>query len=155
MRSLERLNAWVERARDTGLAAIEIATAEIDPMQAELCGFALAVAPNEACYVPLGHRQGGEGGGSVPRRRRARPDCRSAQRSTRSSRCWKTTACIKIGHDLKFAWQIFAQRGIEIAAYDDTMLMSYVARRRPRRSRPGDRSREHYLRRTPRSTSTS
>ena len=30
-------------------------------MQAELCGFALAVAPNEACYVPLGHRQGGEG----------------------------------------------------------------------------------------------
>jgi DNA polymerase-1 len=33
---------------------------------------------------------------------------------------------LKIGHDLKFAWQLFALRGIEIAAYDDTMLMSYA-----------------------------
>ena len=33
---------------------------------------------------------------------------------------------LKVGHDLKFAWQIFALRGIEIAAYDDTMLMSYA-----------------------------
>ena len=33
---------------------------------------------------------------------------------------------LTIGHDLKFAWQIFALRGIEIAAYDDTMLMSYA-----------------------------
>ena len=31
-----------------------------------------------------------------------------------------------IGHDLKFAFQIFALRGIEIAAYDDVMLMSYA-----------------------------
>ena len=34
-----------------------------DPMQADLCGFSLAVAPNEACYVPLSHRQGGDGEG--------------------------------------------------------------------------------------------
>jgi len=33
-------------------------------MQARLCGFSLAVAPNEACYVPTGHRDGGEGGGN-------------------------------------------------------------------------------------------
>ena len=36
------------------------------------------------------------------------------------------TGMLKIGHDLKFAWQIFAQRGIEIAPYDDIMLMSYA-----------------------------
>ena len=33
---------------------------------------------------------------------------------------------LKIGQNLKFDWQIFAVRGIEIAPYDDTMLMSYV-----------------------------
>ena len=33
---------------------------------------------------------------------------------------------LKIGQNLKFDWQIFAVRGIEIASYDDTMLMSYV-----------------------------
>jgi DNA polymerase-1 len=37
------------------------------------------------------------------------------------------TGVLKIGHDLKFAWQVFAQRGIEIASYDDIILMSYVA----------------------------
>ncbi len=33
---------------------------------------------------------------------------------------------LKIGQNLKFDWQIFAVRGIAIAPYDDTMLMSYV-----------------------------
>ncbi|MGH6738710.1 MAG: DNA polymerase, partial [Bradyrhizobium sp.] len=33
---------------------------------------------------------------------------------------------LKIGQDLKFDWQIFSRRGIEIFPYDDTMLMSYV-----------------------------
>src|SRR5262249_58986631 len=65
VRSPDRLNAWIERARDTGMVAIDAATPSGDPMQAELCGLSLAVAPNEACYVPLAHRQGGdrEGGG--------------------------------------------------------------------------------------------
>ena len=45
------------------MVALDIASDGLDPMQAELCGFSLAVAPNEACYVPLSHRQGGEGAG--------------------------------------------------------------------------------------------
>src|SRR5580658_7297522 len=62
VRGADRLKAWIDRARDTGFAAIDVSALGTDPMQAELCGFALAVAPNEACYVPLAHRQGGEGG---------------------------------------------------------------------------------------------
>ena len=34
-------------------------------MQAQLCGFSLALAPNEACYVPLSHRQGGDSNGGL------------------------------------------------------------------------------------------
>src|SRR5438045_156155 len=33
---------------------------------------------------------------------------------------------LKIGQNAKFDWLIFAQRGIEVAPYDDTMLISYV-----------------------------
>ncbi|HEY6995857.1 MAG TPA: DNA polymerase I, partial [Xanthobacteraceae bacterium] len=33
---------------------------------------------------------------------------------------------LKVGHDLKYDLQILALRGIELAAFDDTMLMSYV-----------------------------
>ena len=53
------------RARRRRFVAIDTETTSLDPMQAELCGFSLAVAPNEACYVPLGHRQGGDGGGGL------------------------------------------------------------------------------------------
>jgi DNA polymerase-1 len=43
----------------------------------------------------------------------------------RCGRCWNPGR-LKIGQNLKFDWQMFAQRGIEIASYDDTMLMSYA-----------------------------
>ena len=58
MRTLDRLKAWIARARDIGFVALDTQTNSLDPMQAELCGFSLALAPNEACYVPLSHRQG-------------------------------------------------------------------------------------------------
>src|SRR6476659_7465589 len=38
VRSLERLNAWIARARDIGVVALETRTNSLDPMQATLCG---------------------------------------------------------------------------------------------------------------------
>src|SRR6476659_6678292 len=55
--SLERLAHWIARAHDTGVLALKTETASLDPMQTTLCGIALAVAPNEAAYLPLGHRE--------------------------------------------------------------------------------------------------
>jgi DNA polymerase I len=127
VRSLDRLNAWIERARDTGIVALDAATPTGDPMQAELCGFALAVAPNEACYVPLSHRQGGgeEGGGlfrgDVLADQISEPPVLEALKPL-----FADPGVLKIGHDVKFPWQIFALRGVEVAAYDDVMLMSYA-----------------------------
>jgi DNA polymerase-1 len=127
VRSLDRLNAWIERARGTGIVALDAATPSGDPMQAELCGFSLAVAPNEACYVPLSHRQGGDGeGGGL-----FRGDVLADQIPERAALDALKPLCtdpgvLTIGHDVKFAWQIFALRGIEIASYDDVMLMSYA-----------------------------
>ena len=125
IRSAERLNAWIARAREIGLVAIDVAAASLDPMQAELCGVALAVAPNEACYVPLGHRQGGEGAGLF--RGDVAPDQISENVALDALKpLFEDMGVLKIGHDLKFAWQMFALRGVEIAAYDDTILMSYA-----------------------------
>ena len=38
---------------------IDTETTGLDPMVAQLCGFSLAVGDNEACYVPIGHKEGG------------------------------------------------------------------------------------------------
>src|SRR5258707_2592354 len=63
LRSLEELNTWIARIHDVGHFAIEAKATSIDPMQAEICGIALALAPNDACYVPLSHNQSGDGAG--------------------------------------------------------------------------------------------
>ncbi len=127
VRSLERLKVWVERARDVGMVAVDVVVANPDPMRAELCGISLAVAPNEACYVPLSHRQGGEGGEAGLFQGDIAPDQIPERAALETlAPLLADFGVLKIGHDLKFAWQIFALRGIEIAAYDDTMLMSYA-----------------------------
>src|SRR6516164_7086531 len=46
VRSLDRLAAWIARARELGAVAIDTQTTSLDPMQATLCGFSLALAAN-------------------------------------------------------------------------------------------------------------
>src|SRR5262249_45050888 len=59
--TLDRLQHWIARAYETGVLALKTETSSLDPMQTALCGLALAVAPNEAAYLPLGHREANEG----------------------------------------------------------------------------------------------
>jgi DNA polymerase I len=127
VRSLDRLGAWIERARDTGLVALDVETSSLDPMQTQLCGFSLALAPNDACYVPLAHRQGGDGGSGGLFRGEIVPDqIAEAAALAAMKPLLEDFGVLKIGQNFKFDWQIFALRGIKIAPYDDTMLMSYV-----------------------------
>jgi DNA polymerase-1 len=126
VRSLDRLKDWVTRARDQGFVAIDTETTSLDPMQAALCGFSLALAANEACYVPLSHRQGGDGSGGLFQGEVAPDQIPERVALDAIKPLLEDKGVLKIGQNLKFDWQIFAVRGIEIASYDDTMLMSYV-----------------------------
>jgi DNA polymerase-1 len=124
-RSLDRLKAVVARAVDLGFVAVDVATPGADPMHAELCGISLAVALNEACYVPLAHRQGGEGAGLF--RGDLAPDqIEEGVALDALKPLLEDPGVIKIGHDLKFTFQMLALRGITIGAYDDVVLMSYA-----------------------------
>src|SRR5580700_9412157 len=95
-------------------------------MQAELCGFSLALAPNDACYVPLSHRQGGDGNIGLFQGEKASDQIAERAALDTLEPLLEDRGVLKIGQNLKFDWQIFAVRGVEIASYDDTMLMSYV-----------------------------
>src|SRR6202051_1765779 len=63
IRTLPELNAWPLRVHETGHFAIEAKANSIDPMQSEICGIALALGPSDACYIPLSHKQSGDGSG--------------------------------------------------------------------------------------------
>jgi DNA polymerase I len=127
VRSLERLNAWIARARDIGVVALETRTNSIDPMQATLCGLSLAVTPNEACYIPLAHRTGGDGGTGGLFSGPIAPDQIEERAALMALRpLLEDPGVLKVGNDLKYDLQIFALREIELTPCDDTMLMSYV-----------------------------
>ncbi len=125
VRTLDRLTAWVTRAGAVGMLAVDTETTTLDPMQATLCGIALAVAPNEACYVPLAHRQGGDKGSLFPGSLAA-DQMEEGSALAALKPLLENPGVLKIGQNLKFDLQIFALRGIALSPYDDTMLMSYV-----------------------------
>lgn len=119
---LARLEHWIAEARAQGYVAVDTETTSLDPLQAGLCGVSLALKPNKACYIPCGHNQG-EGGlvfesGPV---QIAESDLIAALKPL-----LEDDAVLKIGQNLKYDFQIFRQRGIRLAAIDDTMLLSYV-----------------------------
>jgi len=130
VRTLERLTQWVARARDSGVVAVDTETTSLDPMTANLCGFSLAVAPNEACYVPLGHEEGGgDGGGSdlfAPEARLCADQIPERDALAALKALLEDESVLKVAQNMKFDWLVFRQRGIETAGYDDTMLISYV-----------------------------
>jgi DNA polymerase I len=125
--TLDRLKQWIARAYDTGVLALKAETSGLDPMQTPLCGIGLAVAPNEAAYLPLGHREASEGEtsglfaaklcqGQIPEK-----EALAAVKSI-----LEDISVTKIGHDIKRDLLVLACRGVRIGAIDDTMLVSYV-----------------------------
>ncbi|HZD20998.1 MAG TPA: DNA polymerase I, partial [Burkholderiales bacterium] len=127
VRSLERLDAWIARARELGAIAIDIQATSIDPMQAALCGFSLALTANEACYVPLAHRKRGDGGdGSLFAGDFAPGQIEERAALAAMQSLLEDPEVLKVGCDLKFGLQMLALRGSELTPYDDVMLMSYA-----------------------------
>jgi len=126
VRTAEGLAEWIAAAREQGRVAFGFETTSIDPMRAEIVGVALAVAPGLAAYVPLGHLSAGgdllsEGGagpgeGQIP----------TAEALTLLSDLFDDDSILKIGHNLKQALTLLAERGHRAAPYDDVLLMSYV-----------------------------
>jgi DNA polymerase-1 len=123
VRDANRLAEWMAMAVESGVVAFDTETTSLDPMQAGLVGFSLAVAPGKACYVPLAHKQGqGDllGGGLLPGQI-AEPQALAILKPV-----LEDPAILKIGQNLKFDWLMLAVRGVAIAPFDDTMLISYA-----------------------------
>ncbi len=116
------LERWVSRINDEGQVALEIQTTAYDPMQANLAGIGLSVAPGEACYVPVGHISGDGlnfGGDEI---RQLRID----DLITVLKPVLEDPAILKIGQNLKTAALVLRRLGIGLRSIDDTMLMSYA-----------------------------
>jgi DNA polymerase-1 len=120
----EHLEAWIMKAYAAGRFAFDTETTSIDPMVAELVGFSMAVAPGQACYVPLGHRASSgsfdfgthDGIVQIP----------VGEALALLKPLLEEPSILKIGQNIKYDLNVLAQHGLKVAPIDDTMLMSYA-----------------------------
>jgi DNA polymerase-1 len=125
IRSLDELKTWIARAYELGHVAIEAKSSSEDPMQAEFSGIALALQPNDACYVPLAHKQPGGGAGLFDAG--LAPDQVKERETLEALRpLLESAGILKIGFNIKFGAVMFAQAGITLRNYEDVQLMSYA-----------------------------
>ncbi|MGW6777457.1 DNA polymerase I [Brucella pseudogrignonensis] len=123
IRDLPTLNKWLAEAVETGLVAFDTETNSLDPMQAELIGFSLALAPGKAAYIPLQHKSGtGDllGGGMVE----GQIPLDKALAALKT--VLEDKSVLKIAQNMKYDWLVMRRHGINTVSFDDTMLISYV-----------------------------
>ena len=124
VRTAAELAAWIARAEETGVVAVDAELSSIDPMRGELIGLSMAVRPGEACYIPIGHRVGADdlfGGGALVEGQIAEAEALALLKPL-----LEAPGVLKLGHDIKFDTVAFAQRGIALQPFDDTLLISYA-----------------------------
>ncbi len=114
------LDRWIARATEQGYVAFDTETTSLDAIRAELVGISLALAPGEACYIPVGHVSADLLDGGRPRQ------LDRALVLDRLAPLMADPGVLKIAHNLKYDTQIFARYGVPVVAGDDTILLSHA-----------------------------
>ncbi len=94
-------------------------------MQADICGIALALGPNDASYIPLAHKQSGGGAGLFDAG--LAPDqIKPSDALAALKPLLESSGILKIGFNIKFNAVMLAQHGITLRNVEDAQLMSYA-----------------------------
>ncbi|WP_298200507.1 DNA polymerase I [Novosphingobium sp.] len=114
----DRLEHWIARAFAARKVAVDTETSLLDAMQAELVGVSLALGPNDACYVPLGH-----GGTDMFAEKPLQID--RAEALALLKPLLESDAVLKIGQNIKYDLNVLARHDVHVAPIDDTMILSF------------------------------
>ena len=114
----EALDRWIAAATAEGVVAVDTETDMLDCASCGLVGISLATGPNAACYIPVGH-----GGTDMFAERPAQLD--KALVLAKLKTLLEDDAVLKVGQNLKYDLTVLRRHGIEVAPYDDTIVMSF------------------------------
>ncbi|WP_232630347.1 DNA polymerase I [Methylobacterium sp. Leaf118] len=132
--TVEQLEAWIAEAYEAGVIAVDTETDALDAAKAGLVGVSLATAPGRAAYIPLAHVKPEVKGGDLfgepgadadtSDRQPGQIDLDTALRLLKP--LLEDPGTLKIGQNLKYDLSVLNRYGIDVAPFDDTMLISYV-----------------------------
>lgn len=114
----ETLQTWITRAFAAREIAIDTETSALDAMQADLTGISIAIGPNDACYIPLGH-----GGSDMFSEKPAQVPFSRALALLKP--LLEAKAVLKIGQNIKYDLNVLARHDIMVRPIDDTMVISF------------------------------
>ncbi len=112
------LDRWVQVATHQGWVAIDTETTGLDATRAELVGVSMALHPNLACYIPIAH-----GGTDMFAEKPVQLPREVVLAKLKP--LFENPAVLKIGHNLKYDMIVLARAGVDVAPYDDTIVMSF------------------------------
>ena len=124
VRDMAALERWVARIRERGYVAVDTETTSLDEMRADLVGISLCVDAGLACYIPVGHRQGGGDLFGSSALSDGQMDLAAVLAVLKP--VLEDAAVLKIAQNMKYDAKIFARLGVRVGPFDDTMLMSYA-----------------------------
>ncbi|MFM7377154.1 MAG: DNA polymerase I [Erythrobacter sp.] len=113
----ERLGPWFARARAAQAVAVDTETTSLDAIRADLVGVSLALGPNDACYIPLGH-------GGTDMFAQKPEQVPLAEAIALLKPLLEDEAVLKIFQNGKYDLNVLARQGIMVAPIDDTMVIS-------------------------------
>jgi DNA polymerase-1 len=116
--TLAALDSWIARAFAARKIAFDTETSALDAMRADLVGVSLAVGPNEACYIPLGH-------GGTDMFAEKPEQVALSEALARLKPLLESDAVLKVGQNIKYDLNVMARYGVEVAPVDDTMVISF------------------------------
>ncbi len=123
----DTLRRWVERARETGVLAVDTETDSLTPATAALVGVSLSTEPGIACYIPLAHGASTAAAGQLDFDAPPPPvQIPTAEAMAILKDVLEDRSVLKIGHNFKFDHQLFTRNGVTVSPVDDSMLISYV-----------------------------
>ncbi len=117
---------WMERANAVGFIGVDTETDGLDAIGANLVGVSLALGPNDACYIPLGHTGDGDLlGDGAPEQM----DMKLALSILKPM--LEDPTILKVGQNFKYDVNVFHRAGENFLGapiiphpVDDTMLIS-------------------------------
>ncbi len=124
------LKRWIADAMERGVVAVDTETTSLNAMQAHLCGVSLSTCAGRACYIPLAHGKAADNGGLFDDEESKDEDAAKQMPLEKALALLKPMledeSVLKVGQNLKYDVLVLSRYGIDVAPFDDTMLMSYA-----------------------------